>query len=242
MSCRYISIRLDESEHVIGAAIRAGVDKVVMTSSEAACYPDKKETNPKVTEDYWTDLSNKAITNYMRSKAIAERTAWDLIASQRTTRLTTILPGAILGPYMNGKHSSTDQIIEMLLKGTPSPRVIYPIVDVRDLAALHIAALENTNADGERFMAESEEMTMPQMAALLKNAYPDRKVSRMVIPYFVISIMARFQPQMKVLNTMIGLRYHRDNSKARCLLGWHPRSAKDTVLDTARYMMDDKVM
>ena len=138
---------------------------------------------------------------------------------------------------MDGKRSSTDQIFEMLLKGTPSPNVIYPVGDVRDLADLHILAMEKEAADGQRFIAESEEMTMPQMARVLKEAYPDKKVSTMVIPDFVISIMAKFQVPMKVLNTMIGLKYHRDNTKARKLLGWNPRPAKTTVLDTAQYLV-----
>lgn len=229
-------------EHVFSAAIRAGVKKIVMTSSEAANYPDKKDSNPAVNEDFWTDMNNKWITNYQRSKIIAERTAWEMIGKQKQTKLVTILPGAILGPNMAGKRSSTDQIFEMLLKGTPSPNVIYPVGDVRDLADLHILAMENSAADGQRFIAESEEMTMPEMARILKAAYPDRKISTIVIPDFVISIMAKFQVPMKVLNTMIGLKYHRDNTKARKLLGWNPRPAKETVLDTAQYLIENKIV
>lgn len=97
--------------------------------------------------------------------------------------------------------------------------------------------MENPAADNKRFIAESEEMTMPERAKILKEAYPDRKVSTMVVPDFLISFMAHFQPAMKVLNTMIGLRYHRDSSRARKLLGWNPRPAKETVLDTAAYLV-----
>lgn len=165
-----------------------------------------------------------------------------MIEKQTNTKLATILPGAILGPNMEEKRSSTDQIFEMLLKGTPSPNVIYPIGDVRDLADLHILAMENEAADGQRFIAESEEMTMPEMARILKEAYPDRKVSTTVIPDFVISIMAKFQVPMKVLNNMIGLKYHRDGSKARKLLGWNPHPAKETVLDTAEYLIQYKIV
>ncbi|MEE8837173.1 MAG: NAD-dependent epimerase/dehydratase family protein [Eubacteriales bacterium] len=229
-------------ENVLGAAIRTGVKKVVMTSSEAANYPDKKDPNPAVNEDFWTDMNNKWITNYQRPKIIAERTAWEIIEKQNQTNLATILPGAILGPNMAGKRSSTDQIFEMLLKRTPSPNVIYPVGDVRDLAELHILAMENDAADGQRFIAESEEMTMPEMARILKAAYPDRKLSTIVIPDFVISVMAKFQVPMKVLNTMVGLKYHRDSTKARKLLGWNPRPAKETVLDTAQYLIDNRIV
>lgn len=229
-------------ENVFTAAINNGVKKIVMTSSEAANYPDKNDPNPSIDENFWTDMNNKWITNYQRSKVIAEKTAWEMIRKQRRTKLATILPGAILGPYMDGKRSSTDQIFEMLLKGTPSPNVIYPVGDVRDLADLHILAMEQDAADGQRFIAESEEMTMPEMARILKEAYPDRKVSTTVIPNFVISIMAKFQAPMKVLNTMIGLKYHRDNTKARKLLGWEPRPARRTVLDTAQYLIDNQIV
>lgn len=176
------------------------------------------------------------------SKLIAEQTAWEMIGRQSDTQLVTILPGAVLGPYMAGKRSSTDSIFEMIFKGMPVPNVIYPVADVRDLADLHILAMEKNEADGQRFIAEAEEMTMPRMAKLLKETYPDYKVSTMVIPDFVIGIMAKFLPPMKVLNTMIGLKYHRDNTKARRLLGWNPRSAKETVLDTAGFLVKNKIV
>ena len=97
-------------ENVLNAAIDNGIKKIVMTSSEAACYPYKSDSNPKINEDYWTDLNNKDITNYQRSKIIAEKTAWDIIEKQSNTKLVTILPGAIFGPYMDKKRSSTDQV------------------------------------------------------------------------------------------------------------------------------------
>ena len=229
-------------ENVLNSAIDEGVKKIVMTSSEAACYPDKSNSNPKINENYWTDFNNKSITNYQRSKLIAEKTAWDIIGKQSQSKLVTILPGAIFGPYMDKKRSSTDQVFEMLMKGTPSPNVIYPVGDVRDLAELHILAMENYAANGQRFIAESEEITMPQMAKLLKQQFPNYKVSTRVIPDFIIRIMARFQAPMKVLNTMIGLKYHRDNTKAKKVLGWNPRSAEETVIDTVNYMIESNII
>ncbi len=222
--------------NVLGAAIRAGVPRFVMTSSTAANYPGKGCADPAVNEDFWTDPDNRWITNYMRSKIAAERIAWEM-AEGECIELVTILPGAIIGPSLGGRRSSTDQICEMLLKGTPSPRVVYPVVDVRDLADLHILAARMPEAAGQRFIAQSEEMTMPQMAAVLKQRYPDRKVSRLVIPDFVIDVAARFNTPMKVLNTMVGLSYHRDGSKACRLLGWEPRPAAETVIDTAECLV-----
>jgi dihydroflavonol-4-reductase len=232
-----IPVAVEGVEHVLHAAVTAGIRKVVMTSSEAANYPDKKDPNPAVNEDFWTDENNRWVTKYQISKLKAEQRAWEIVGAQRRTQLATILPGAILGPNMGGRASSTDQIFTSILTGSPSPNVIYPVADVRDLARLHILAMESPKADGKRFIAESEEMAMPQMARILKEAYPDRKVSTTVVPDFLIGLMAHFQPAMKVLNTMIGLRYHRDGSRARKLLGWNPRPAKQTVLDTAAYLV-----
>lgn len=224
-------------ENVIQAAIDAGVKKIVMTSSEAACYPGRKYRQPTADESFWTDENNKEITNYMRSKIIAEKTAWDLIRRQNRTELVTILPGAILGPYMAGKRSSTDQIFEMLLNGTPSPNVVYSVSDVRDLAVLHILAMENPAADGQRFLAHGEDMAMPEMARILKAKYPDRKIKTSVVPDFIIHIMAKTQPAMKILNTMVGMKYKLDSTKARKILGWNPRPARETVLDAAEYVL-----
>ncbi|MGI6118309.1 MAG: NAD-dependent epimerase/dehydratase family protein [Bilifractor sp.] len=229
-------------ENVIQAAIDAGVKKIVMTSSEAACYPGRKYRQPTADESFWTDVNNKEITNYMRSKIIAEKTAWGLIRRQDRTKLVTILPGAILGPFMAGRRSSTDPIFEMLLKGTPSPNVVFSVSDVRDLAELHIMAMENPAADGQRFLAHGEDMTMPQMARILKAQYPDRKIKTSVVPDFMIHIMAKSQTAMKVLNTMVGMKYKLDSTKARKVLGWNPRPARETVLDTAAYMIMSKMV
>lgn len=228
--------------NVIQAAIDAGIQKIVMTSSEAACYPGREYRKPSADETFWTDVQNREITNYMRSKIVAEKTAWELVGKQDHTRLVTLLPGAILGPSMAGRRSSTDQIFEMLLKGTPSPRVIYSVSDVRDLADLHILALENPAADCQRFLAHGEDMSMPEMAKILKQQYPDRKVKTAVVPDFLVHILAKRQPAMKVLNTMVGMNYTLDSSKARRVLKWNPRPAGETVLDTAAYMVQNGIV
>jgi dihydroflavonol-4-reductase len=229
-------------KNVIRAAIDTDVEKVVMTSSEAACYPGRKYRQPAADETFWTDVDNKEITNYMRSKIIAEKTAWELIRRQDHTKLVTILPGAILGPYMAGRRSSTDQIFEMLLKGIPSPNAVYSVSDVRDLAELHILAMENPAADGRRFLAHGEEMSMPEMAGILKAQYPERNVKTSVVPDFIVHLLAKFQVSMKILNTMVGMNYKLDNTKARRILGWDPRPAEETVLDAADYMIKSEII
>ncbi|MDY5629302.1 NAD-dependent epimerase/dehydratase family protein [Limosilactobacillus coleohominis] len=239
---KLITVAKEGVTHVINAAIGAHVNKIVMTSSEAANYPQKNDHNQQLNESLWTDLNNKDLTNYMRSKTVAENTAWKLIRKQSHTKLVTLLPGAIMGPSMAGKRSSTDQIFEMILKGMPSPNVIYPVVDVRDLADLHIKAMNNQIADNKRLIAESEEMTMPEMARFMKQHFPGFKVRTITIPNWLVASLSHFSSQMKTLNTMIGLKYHRDHSQARKLLNWNPRPAKDTVLDSVNYLIQNKLI
>lgn len=225
--------------HVIDAAIAAGVEKVVMTSSAAAVFPGRADTRQDVDETFWTNLDDPLVTNYMRSKVVAERAAWEAIGAQSRTALTTILPGGIFGPFMDGRHSSTDLLFTTILRGTPSPKATYQAVDVRDLADLHVRALTDDRANGERFLAQPGEITMPQMAALMKERLGDagRRISTRTIPDIVIKVGARFNSALAVMNTLIGMRHRHDTGKAQRRLGWQPRPIEDTVLDTARYVL-----
>lgn len=225
--------------HVVEAAIRARVKKVVMTSSAAAVFPGRADTRQDIDESFWTDMDDKLVTNYMRSKTIAEKMAWDLISTQGHTKLVTILPGAIFGPFMGGRESSTDLLFTTLLRGTPSPKATFQVVDVRDLADLHIIAMESAQADGHRFIAQPDEITMPAMARLMKDSLGEagRKISTATIPDFVIRIGAMFVPAMRVMNTLVGMKHRHFVRKAQNTLGWKPRPIRETVLDTARYVI-----
>ena len=228
--------------NVFNAAIDAGVKKIVMTSSVAAVFPGRVDTHRTIDETFWTDIDDKLVTNYMRSKVVAERTAWDIIGKQSGTKLVTILPGAIFGSFMNGRSSSTELLFTSILRGAPSPKATYQAVDVRDLADLHILTMLDDRADGERFIAQPGEITMPQMARLLKDRLGEqgRKISTMTIPDFVIKVGARFISAMAVMNTLIGMEHHYDTSKAQRLLGWDPRSIEDTVIDAATYTLENR--
>lgn len=225
--------------NVVGAAIAARVPKVVMTSSAAAVFPGRKETRQDIDETYWTRLDDELVTQYMRSKTIAERTAWHLIDGQDTTQLVTILPGAIFGPFMAGRSSSTDVLFTTLLSGMPSPKATFQAVDVRDLAELHILAMDSAAADGHRFIAQPGSITMPQMATLLKETLGDAgdRVSTRTIPDFVIKIGAHFSPALRVMNTLVGMHHAHNTTKAQKLLGWTPRPLQESVVDTARYVI-----
>lgn len=234
----------DGALNVIDAAIAAGVSKIVMTSSAAAVFPGRASTRQDIDETFWTNLDDPLVTNYMRSKTVAEKVAWERIGEQTHTRLVTILPGAIFGPFMAGRRSSTDLLFSTILNGTPSPKATYNVVDVRDLADLHILAMTDERADGQRFLAQPGEITMPAMARLLKDHLGEagHKISTMTIPDFVIKIGARFNSALAVMNTLIGMKHHHDPTKAQRLLGWAPRPVEQTVIDAAEYTLDNNLV
>jgi dihydroflavonol-4-reductase len=84
----------DGALRVLGAACRAQVQRVVMTSSLEACRPLLKSPDGVSDESRWTDTNDAKLGPYRLSKAIAEQAAWDFMAKQSgPTTLTVILLG-----------------------------------------------------------------------------------------------------------------------------------------------------
>jgi len=141
---------------VLRAAANAGARRVVLTSSTAACTPAKPRARA-IDETDWTDPDQPGLAAYRRSKAIAERAAWDFMAG-KATQLATILPGAIFGPVLSRERLGSVAIVERLLAGQPPalPRLAFNITDVRDLAEAHVSAMTAPGAAGERFITLGE--------------------------------------------------------------------------------------
>ncbi len=135
---------------VLKAALDAGVRRVVVTSSIAAVGGSTSHASAPLTEADWTDSDNPKLTPYTRSKTIAERAAWDFVKERGAVeKLAVVNPGAILGPVLSDDRSYSLELIERLLKGMPgAPRIGFSIVDVRDVADLHIRAM--TDSGGRR--------------------------------------------------------------------------------------------
>ena len=173
---------------VLGAAARAGVKRVVMTSSTAACTP-AGPLERAIDESDWTDPAQKDLAVYRKSKVLAEKAAWEFIAGAPQTQLTTILPGAIFGPVLTREHLGSVGIIQRLLDGQPPalPRLGFNITDVRDLAELHIKAMETSEAAGQRYIALGEPLWYGEVAATLKERLGDRaaKVPTAAMPDLV---------------------------------------------------------
>jgi nucleoside-diphosphate-sugar epimerase len=149
----------DGARRAIRAGLKAGVKRVVLTSSVAAASPRAGARESISDETVWTDLDDPKVSAYARSKTLAERAAWDQIgASGGAMTLATVNPVVVLGPVLSRDYSASVQLVERLLSGRPPglPRLGFNIVDVRDVADLHIRAMIAPEAAGQRFIATSD--------------------------------------------------------------------------------------
>lgn len=228
---------LEGTERVIKAAHAAGVSRVIMTSSIATVgYGHGHTTGRRVyDESFFTNLDGmKFKWAYCIGKTKAEQLAWDF-AGKTGMALTTIHPGAIIGPVLDEDASISVGLVSGLLDGSmPAlPNNGFCVIDVRDVAELHLAALEKPEAAGQRYLATSDYTPFPQVAKILQEAYPDRKVTVKVVPDWIIRMLAFFGgPTRQIIND-IGNEKVFDGSKGEGLLGRKFISARQSILDTA---------
>lgn len=229
----------DGALRVLGAASGAGVRRVVMTSAVEACRPPTSSPDSVTDEDCWTDITDSQIGRYRLAKTLDERSAWDFIAKQTgNTALTTILPGAINGEVLGPTYAGSVQLAVRMLSGAlPRLRHLgFCVVDVRDVADLHIRAMLEPAAANQRYIAASDWMWMSEVAEVLRaelGALADNVPTR-AMPDWVLRLAALFKPDMRFVVPLLRKKHVFTSDKARFALGWEPRPAAMTVADMAR--------
>lgn len=233
----------DGALRVLGAARDAGVRRVVMTSSTAAVAYGHGSRETPWTEADWSSPDDRSDSSaYERSKMIAERAAWDWHAREGgALELVTICPGAVLGPVLGPDFSSSIDIVKKLLDGSlPGlPRFGWPLVDVRDIADLHVRAMTASAAAGERYIGAGPFWWMREMADVLRREVPEvaRKVPRMGLPNWMVRLSARFDPVVRDRLFELDKKRPVGAEKAKAELGWAPRDNATMVVDTARSLI-----
>lgn len=227
---------------VLRAALDEGAERIVVTSSIAAVDHKRGDDFSRVlTENDWTDGDSTKVSPYARSKTIAEQAAWDF-ADENGVRekLATVNPGAIIGPVLHDDHSFSLQLVDRLLKGEPAiPKLGYNIVDVRDIAALELAAMTAPDAGGKRFIGVSRFTWMSEIAQILREQLGDdaRKVPKREAPNFLIKLLGVFDGSVKSIVPQLGVKTEYSNAQAREVLGWSPRPVPESVADCARSIL-----
>ncbi len=232
----------DGALRVLRAAAAAGVKRVVQTSSFAAIGYGHAPRALPFTEADWTDLSGaQQVAPYPTSKTLAERAAWDFVAEHPALELATVNPVGIFGPALGSDTGTSLEIVSRLLGGLPGvPDMSFGVVDVRDVADLHVLAMTSPEAAGGRFLAISGDfMTMIDMARVLRAGLGDRarKVPTRVLPSMLIRVAGRFDPGMAQITTELGTLKNASGRKAERVLGWIPRSREEALLASAECLL-----
>jgi dihydroflavonol-4-reductase len=238
----------DGALRVLRAARDVGVKRVVMTASTACIAYGHGSRQTPFTEADWTDETNRADTSaYERSKTIAERAAraW-LAAEGGALELVTVHPGAVLGPVLGRDFSGSIEIVKKLMDGSlPGiPRFGFPMVDVRDIADLHMRAMLTDGIAGERFIGAGDFTWMADVARVLRDRLGarGRKVPTMNIPDFVLRVISLFDPLVRGRLFELGKQRPVTAEKARRMLGWVQRPDADSIVDTAESLIAEGIV
>ncbi|PHN03408.1 SDR family oxidoreductase [Flavilitoribacter nigricans] len=230
--------------NVLKAAAAKQVKRVVMTSSSGAIVygKDRADRSGTFDESDWTDVSKREDTTpYFRSKTIAEKAAWDFIANEgKGLELAVICPGAILGPVLEQDFGTSANIVIKTMDGSSPaiPRIGFDIVDVRSVADLQIRAMEAPEAANQRFIGSAGFLSFKAVADILREAYPDRRIPRMILPNFAVRLFARIDKTLQPILLDLGTERKVDNRKARNLLNWKPIPVKEAVLSCAESVIE----
>ncbi len=232
----------DGALRALRAAKAAGVTRFVMTSSMAAIAYGHGKAKHVFTEADWTDVTSRDAYAYVKSKTIAERAARDWVAAEGGgIEFCTVNPALVLGPLQSGDFSTSLQPIKKMLEGAlPGlPNIGFGVVDVRDVADMHVRCLTAPGMANERFICSGPFMMMKDVAAVLKAGLGPqaRKVPTRRMPDWLVRIAALFDPVVRQVLGELGNVREAPAVHAKEKLGWIPRPANESILDTARSMI-----
>jgi dihydroflavonol-4-reductase len=228
---------------VLRASRDAGVKRVVLTSSFAAIGYGHKPRETPFDETSWTDPDGDDVQPYAKSKTLAERAAWEFIAAEgRGLELSVVNPVGVFGPVLGPDYSTSILLVQRLMDGAMPgcPRLSFGVVDVRDVADLHIRAMTDPAARGERFLAIAGDfMSILDIARVLKSRMGGaaRRVPTRQLPNWLVRLAALRDPAVKQILPELGKKKNATNQKARRVLGWAPRSNEEAIVATAESLV-----
>jgi len=228
---------------VLRAARDAGVRRVVLTSSFAAIGYGHAPQDTPFDETSWTNVDGDDVTAYVKSKTLAERAAWDFVARDGgTLELSVVNPVGVFGPVLGPDYSTSILLVQRLMDGAMPgcPKLQFGVVDVRDVADLHLRAMTDAAAKGERFLAVSGNFLSIREIALALRARMGaaaRRAPTRELPNWLVRLASLRDPAVKQILPELGKPRNGTSAKARRTLGWTPRSAEDALTATAESLL-----
>jgi len=231
---------VEGTERAMRAALAAGVERIVLTSSIASIQYGHADYDRLLTEADWSDTENVRTGPYARSKTLAERAAWRLAEEAgRRDALAVINPAVILGPLLDDDPGTSAVIIKRLINGSlpAMPRIGLALTVVRDVAELHVDAMTRPEAGGERCIVSEGSYRMAEMAAVLREAFPYRRIPRHELPDWLVRIAARFDRDIRDNLEEMGVLKRLDAARAESRLGRPLTPAGQSIRDTAESLI-----
>lgn len=220
------------------AAKAAGVSRVVLTSSTVAVIDTG--VSGRQDETNWCNTEAADASAYAKSKTLAERAAWDFAAAEGL-HLTTINPGFVLGAPLDKHYGSSTGVIRRILRGKDPmlPMLDFPVVDVRDVAEMHLRAVQRPETAGSRFLAVAGNISMPAMAKVLKAAFPARRIPTGTAPLWLLRVLALFDGQIRAVLPAVGKSHPINNARAREVMGMKFISPEGALRATGTWLVDN---
>ena len=228
---------------LLRAARDAGVKRVVLTSSFAAIGYGHPSRRVRFDETHWSDPNSAGLSAYAKSKTLAERAAWDFVSREGGgLELSVVNPVLVLGPVLGPDYAASIVLIKRLLDGSVPgcPQLQMGVVDVRDVADLHLGAMLHPAAKGQRFLAAAGAfMWVRDIAQVLQRrlGVQARRVPTRELPNWLVRLVAVADPTVRQIVPELGKVKNATNEKARHMLGWTPRSSEEAIVATGESLL-----
>lgn len=237
---------VEGTERALNAALRANVERIVLTSSMAAiAYGHETRDKKPFTAQDWTRLDGRPINAYIESKTRAERRAWEIMdAAGRHDSLATINPSGIFGPLLDDDPGTSAILVKRLMDGSvpAAPRIPVGAVDVRDVAEAHLEAMRQPQAGGQRYPMAESSMLFIKVANLLRQHYPSHRIPRIEMPDWAVRLYALFDKDVRGNLGELNNPKYLDSSPTIALLGRPLIPAEDAFLATAKSLVEHKLV
>ena len=226
------------AQRVLERGFAAGAERIVMTSSVVAMTGQPgRGSHMTITENDWSDPDWKPLRAYAVSKTRAELSAWAYARAQGLEeRLVTVNPGLVFGPDSFGNGGVSLGIIKSMIRGRMPrvPRIAYPVIDVRDCAAIHVRAMTASGAGGRRLIAGGETLWFEDIARVLRTEFPENdNLPKGPLPNFLVKFASLFDDDVKAVIPDLGIYHEADAAYVSSLTHVIPRPAKEAILAAA---------
>ena len=216
------------------SSIKNNVKRFVMTSSIAAIA--RGTIKEWYDENDWSDINSKIINTYSISKTMAEQSLWNHVnklEAKSKIEVCTINPTFVIGKSLSNDIGASNLLIKKMIDGSLPfvPQLNLGIVDVVDVAKLHLKAMITKEANNKRFLLCTKNMWYKDVADLLnKNGF---KAPKFVAPNFFIKILSLFNATVRPFVTSLGIKQKYRNDQAIKILNWKPRNIEKSILEIA---------